>query len=121
MDVLFACYTRTHQVIGSKCLVAVWNPKPHQSTVPTSIYYMPLVHHVLGMDFYLSQNFVPSCIGHLEKFWFTEFAGLPKADTFHYPILKMTHSLISLPISLKSLKTLEALKFMPAITLFPNF
>ena len=38
--------------------------------------------------FFLSQNFVPLCIGHLEKFWFTEFAGLPKADTFHYTILK---------------------------------
>ena len=96
MDVLFACYTRTHQVIGSKCLVAVWNPKPHQSTVPTSIYYMPLVHHVLGMDFYLSQNFVPSCIGHLEKFWFTEFAGLPKADTFHYTILKKKIMLVKI-------------------------
>ena len=57
---------------------------------------MPLVHHVLGMDFYLSQNFVPSCIGHLEKFWFTEFAGLPKADTFHYTILKKKIMLVKI-------------------------
>ena len=51
-------------------------------------FFMPLVHVYLKWIFFLSQNFVPSCIGLLEKFWFTEFAGLPKADTFHYTIFK---------------------------------
>ena len=30
-------------------------------------------------------------------------ADLPNVDIFHYPILKMTHSLISLPISSRKL------------------
>ena len=63
VDVLVACYTKTHQFIGSKCLVTTWNPKPHQSTASASVYYMPLVHvywssllvHlVFGMDFFFS-------------------------------------------------------------------
>ena len=67
-------------------------------------------------------GFVTSCIGHLENTDSLSYVDSLKDYTLYYYIIsKKACLLLSLPISLKNLKILEALKFMPAITLFPNF
>ena len=60
---------------------------------------------------------------HLEKCWFTESAGLPNVDTFHYTTLKKIIVLVKITPHLisKVQKYWEAVKLLVADTRFPKF
>lgn len=69
-----------------------------------------------GFFFLPIHDFVTIRISHLENIGSLNNADLPNVDIFHYPVSKITYSLISLVF-----KYWEAVKYTVADTRFPEF
>ena len=92
--------TETQQV-DSYRFVALWSLKPHQRTFHVLLHQNTVLCAFNGFCFLPTHDFVTIRISHLENIGSLNNADLPNVDIFHYPVSKITHSLISLPITSK--------------------